>query len=251
MAGEHLATVTIPHVSGLPEDAVVNTFPIDMMPANPIPDFVTDVVTALGRFYNTPNASSQFIARFLGNGLSRASQACVVRLYDVSANLEGRRLVDGGVPAGSPIGQGTFTLGNSLNVGSAMPEEVALVLTTRTDNYASQPVERADGSDTGLQVDRPRQRHSGRVFLGPLLPEAVSLGANSKARPDTAFRTAILDAAERLQDELIAEGHRWSVWSRADAVFRDVSIVQVDDAFDTQRRRGVAPTSRTSRTIVP
>lgn len=251
MAGEHLVTVTIPHVSGLPEDSVVNTFPIDMMPGYDVPTFVADVVTALPRFYNTPNASSQFIARFMGNGLSRAANACAVKLYDVSANLEGRSIADGGIPSGSPIGQGTFTLGNSLNVGSALPEEVAVVLTTRTGNYASQPVERPDGSDTGLAVDRPRQRHSGRIFLGPLIAEAVQLGATNKARPDTAMRTAILDAAERLYDELSADGHKWSVWSRADAVFRDVEVVQVDDAFDTQRRRGVAPSSRTTRTLNP
>jgi hypothetical protein len=37
----------------------------------------------------------------------------------------------------------------------------------------------------------------------------------------------------------------WSVWSRKDAVLRQITQGSVDDAWDVQRRRGEDPVART------
>ena len=57
-----------------------------------------------------------------------------------------------------------------------------------------------------------------------------------------------LKASQRMQSSLqvgLVTG-AWSVWSRTDATLHNVVSVECDDAFDTQRRRGVDPLVRNS-----
>lgn len=239
---EALLTVTIAAASGLAEDAVVNTFPI--LTAGSVGSAAADVFDAVNGFYNDDNGAGDDIAVYMSNSLGGTSPAaCTARLYDISGHLDGS-------PHGSPVSETTFGLAARDVAGNSLPEEVSLVLTTRAAFWDAQPIERADGADPGSAIDRPRQRYSGRVFLGPWNDSGMT-EVDGKSRPGVAMRTAILDAAERFHDELTAEGHAWAVWSRVDEVLRAINTVQIDDAWDTQRRRGVAPTARTTRVVFP
>lgn len=238
---EALATVTIAADSGLAEDAVVNQFAI--ITDGSVAGAAPDIDAALNDFYNDTQASGASIAQYLSNGLGGTSPAaCTVRVYDISGHLDGS-------PHGSPLAETTFGLAARTASTVSLPDEVALVLTLRGSNWASQPIERADGLDPGSAIDRPRQRYSGRLFLGPFNSSA-NVEVSGHGRPSSTLRTTVLDAGEQLNDALQVAGHNWAVWSRVDEVLRTMNSIQVDDAWDTQRRRGVAPTARTTRLVI-
>lgn len=251
-----LLVATFPHVSGLPEDRTTLSVALASQLGTHTPaQMMAQGSTAIAEFLNTPNLQGDAVCEFLSPGLSRAAAAVELKLY----NLDGKELAE--VPAGAPAGtkprppaHGSPVALNGITLGAAngavsLPEEVAVVLTLRGVNWEAQPIEQPDGADPGAAVDRPRQRYSGRMFVGPLGTIALDT-ISGKARVVAAFRTALLDAAERMQDSLNGNGLSWCVWSRADGTFRFVEDVQVDDAFDTQRRRGVKPTGRTTRALL-
>lgn len=239
-----LATITLKHKSGFPEDDIVNSFAID---ADPQWDntAIGEISIPLFNFYFTDTTqAARRVADNLGPGLVRGPGGAVCDIYDITGKLDGS-------PHGSPVATDVKdTTPSRAEPAAGLPEEVALKVTFRAENYDLQPVERADGVDPGAEVDRPRQRYTGGFYLGPLATGWSYTNAN-KVRPTPLYITDTLNAAERLVDELAAFGHWLGVWSRSDASLRRVSKVEIDDAFDTQRRRGVAPTVRNARTVYP
>jgi hypothetical protein len=232
-----LATVTMPYTSGLAEDVSINNFAIIADPAW-TPGDVGQISTALATFYNVaPALGSNVLASYLGGAVSRVASACTIDVYDITGNEDGS-------PHGSPVASDTFTLGPSDGAATAHPQEAAMVITLRALGWTTALVEvpDADLPPDGL-VDRPKQRHSGRLFLGPL---------NTKAgtdRPNTAFMDSCRGAVIELVADLEANGHTLSVWSRKDAILRQVTAVQTDNAWDTLRSRTLQPTVRTTSSV--
>ena len=91
--------------------------------------------------------------------------------------------------------------------------------------------------------NRPRRR--GRLYLPPGLMTTLSLNS---PRPTTTLRDKAGALAPILAD-LGGVDVDWSVFSRVDGVARPVSNWWVDDAWDVQRSRGLAPTVRTTGTV--
>ena len=99
-----------------------------------------------------------------------------------------------------------------------------------------------------------QKRRRGRIFLGPI-QSAVGTVVNSQVRVSSTARTLITGAAAALEDgiALATTGTlKWAVYSptthaesNIDDAFNDVTDGWVDDAFDTQRRRGPKPSTRT------
>ena len=89
-------------------------------------------------------------------------------------------------------------------------------------------------------VARPRKR--GRIYLGPLRADTGTTVGNV-IRPSTAIRTNVAGAGATLID--LSGVVRWGVLSQADEVIWQIDHGFIDDAFDTQRRRGEDPTART------
>jgi len=120
------------------------------------------------------------------------------------------------------VPRGTYTM-SGVTLGSlSLPEEVALCL-----------------SFQGVQVSgSPQARRRGRIFLGPLA-QAVNNGGTG--RPGSTDITTIKNAAIALK---AASGPPWVVYSRVDDIGYTVNNGWVDNSFDTQRRRGLAATSR-------
>jgi hypothetical protein len=153
----------------------------------------------------------QAIDEDLSNTLDPASG--VVKLYDM-ADLMPRAPKD------------TFPLGLLTVSSSSEPREVALCLSFQAVKISG--------------VAQARRR--GRVFIGPLKDQA-NVQAND-VRPSTAMRSRFTTAAAALRDGL-GFGTKWVVRSATSGAVATVTNGWVDDAFDTQRRRGSGPTTRT------
>ena len=237
--------VSFPHVSGLPKDVSTNTFTV----SHSLPPTGADRTFLFQTFrdlYNADSGAGQVAAlgTYLSPELTRAANAASVKQYDITGHLDGS-------PHGSPVQIDTFTLVAS--GGSAFPSEVAMCVTLEASGRAAQQAETADGADPGTALDRPRQRYTGRVYLGPLTSDTDAVDANNAMRPTATFRADILERFKQTQIALldyIPNDFVMCVWSRSDEILRPVGSIAVDDAFDTQRRRGVAPLTR-SRVNVP
>jgi hypothetical protein len=232
-----LAQVEFTASTGMPADNFINTFAF-ITPAGFNPALGA-IQAGLDSFYNGQNGANPKVAGYISDSASRAAGGITYRLYDIAGAL-------GGGPTGSPVATSTGTLAAGLGQ-IPMPDEVAMCLTLRGSDALTSPVEAPDGSDPGIAPDRPRSRKTGRVYIGPLTQGAATSGP--PPRPATNFQTVLLDAGERMFDLLFPQSILWSVWSRTDATLRSLTSISVDDAFDTQRRRGPAATSRVSRVL--
>src|SRR5688572_9787512 len=98
MAGEFLSTITFEHVSGLPADRITNTFAWNTTGAGETADFVL-IRDALDTLYRDQDTNTNRVSDYMSPAVSR-SVAPTVRIYDVSQNLNGLSLADGGIPSG-------------------------------------------------------------------------------------------------------------------------------------------------------
>lgn len=112
--------------------------------------------------------------------------------------------------------------------GSApLPAEVALVMSFQAA--------RASGQN--------QARRRNRVYLGPLGGSAPS----SDGRPAPGFVTQVARAGSDLAAAASSSVNwNWVVWSPTEQQDYQVDNGWVDNSWDTQRRRGLAPTSRTT-----
>jgi len=214
-----LCQVIFQDVSLLPEDVFVNTFHFDSGPGAVTVADATDMHTALKSFYNDVHgAGVNPLAFEMSTNLQR--NASQIKTFDLSTP-EPR----------VPVLQETWTLG----AGGATPNypnEVACCLSYK--NGAPFP---------GIPLARQR----GRIFHGPL---QSNVGGNSQGdmRPGPPYMIELAEAGKFLIQDVNTV---WVVHSPSQvddaAVFQDFTVTTcyVDNAFDTQRRRGRAPTSRT------
>jgi hypothetical protein len=114
---------------------------------------------------------------------------------------------------------------------------VSIVLSMR-GSYGSD-VEFGPGS-------RPRAHDRNRMFLGPWSVATIAEDSTvSTARPSSGIRTDLLAAADQKLN-LMAVGAGWHPLVFSPATWQSLAVAEysVDNAFDTQRRRGPAPTIR-------
>lgn len=237
-----LITHTHNRTTGAPADAVQNTFAVSAPGA-----FVASVhgpllADAVANFYRGPApGASLALGNYMNRSLSPAANDEAVRIYDISGHLDGS-------PHGSPIYTELYTWPYT-PADPSLPSEVAAAVTLRGVSWASQPVETPDGPDAGSALDRPRQRHTGKLYLGPLTTIAIlSSSSPYVARLHPSFIDDIGFAAQRLADDIraVLAGTVWCVWSRADTFLYTLTDIQVDNAPDTQRRRGERSSTRTT-----
>lgn len=141
---------------------------------------------------------------------------------------------------GTLLNEQIFTLEDIVGDAPSLPNEVAFVLTIGTK----------ETSATTLQKARRR----GRLYLGPLCADAMTAQNNVAAVPNASFMEAVVGAGERLaewswgvgaQSGIEADG-QWVVWSRTGETYGSVNGGWVDNAWDSQRRRGTEPTAKTT-----
>nr|CRY96814.1 hypothetical protein [uncultured prokaryote] len=199
--------------SGLPEDQIVNTFHFEgdaaVDPDNPV-DMLFD-------FYKLPPAGggTALIASMPGQLLGTTM---TVKGYDLE---EAKPRV--------PFVETTTSI--SPSVSNALPGEVAMCLSFQA----------------AAESGQPQARRRNRVYLGPFI-ENTNVGS----RPTPTIRSTAIRAA---RDMLVAANAsinwKWVVYSPTTAAASSPSAAYwpvqngwVDNAWDSQRRRGWSPTTR-------
>jgi hypothetical protein len=236
---EFLVQSTLVSSTGMARDSVSNSICVQQNDGDG-DEFLFDFAGALWGFYagTAPGALTN-VSALMSPVLSRVADAHTIDVYDINGKLDG-------TPHGSPVFSLPFSINPTLPASTALPSEVAVCLTIEALGRADEPVERPDGADAGTAVDRPRQRSTGRMYIGPLAASTVAI-VGGVARPDANIRDTVRLAAVDMFNKIDAldVGVRPVVWSRKDAQVRPVAAVSIDNAFDIQRRRGEEPTLRT------
>ncbi len=152
-------------------------------------------------------------------GIPIAGTGHIVKAYDLP-----------GLTPNYPYYESTFDL-DSVPTSAGLPGEVALCLSFQGARSAG--------------LDQARRR--GRIYLGIL-----AAGVNSVGRPSSAALTTVTNAAVALYDDLdaIASAGSWAVWSPTNGDAVPLTDCWVDNAFDTQRSRGVPASSRTVASFI-
>lgn len=219
----HLITATFDHISGLSEDRMVNTFHFEGDSTIAIVGNAFDMVED---FYTTdPTGLGISVSDRLSSGLAGT---WTLRAY----NLED-------APPRVPVDE---RAGTAFTPGTGrLPSEVSVVL-----SFQAVP-----------QSGIPQARRRNRIYVGPLSETGV-LGSNG--RPSAGIIDVLAGAARDMKQASDASiNMNWVVYSPTIAgpestgnpppnvagAFALVNNGWVDDAFDTQRRRGLAPTART------
>ena len=209
------AEVRLPYLSGLPRDVSVNVFHYLCDEANDLA--YENIAGKLEHFYNDEHSGVGLgsIAYYLAPFLDRGENMAEVRFsqpQEDPAPIE--RVIE-------------WTLGTT-PATHAFPSEVALAI-----SWQATPA-----------IIVPLQRRRGRTYIGPLGNGVVDSTPGSPNRPDpTVVELWSAAGAYLTDDELDFE--RLCIFSRADDAGYEVSGGWVDNEWDTQRRRGQDPTSRT------
>lgn len=229
-----LCTVTLPHRSGLVKDNPIMGF-VFAAEADLDVAAMTNIETDLTAFFNHADATTTLsVATFIAPCISR-TVAPTFRHYNLDGHLNGSA-------HGSPVRTQPMAL---LAAGSAgavpLPSEVAVCLSYNADYGADAEF---------LPLSRPRARDRGRVFVGPLNDAAITEDtADHRAKIQPTFMDTLGAAGARLMARVSGGDGSWSVWSRKNAAVKNIVNVSVDNAFDTQRRRGEKASLRNNYTV--
>jgi hypothetical protein len=198
--------------SGLSEDQYVNQFAFEHTGIGADGnDVVNDVAERLLDFYNVTHAPGTApVANYMAG--TQIETTVRVKAYDL------------GTEAPRFPYETQFEL-SSLGAGAALPSEVAACLSY----YATR--------------NMPRRR--GRIYLGPLANTAVEQSAGGVV-VSQGLRNALAGAAQALTTEAPSAPVLWQLVSQRGGVSYRVTGGWVDDAPDTVRKRGIAPTARTA-----
>lgn len=195
--------------SGLPRDEYVSSVHV-AFPATATTIQLDNCLGAMQNFYTA-------IASYLSPTIRYADHTS--KAYLLGAPLKS-----------PPVDSRTWTFGVAPG-GQALPNEVASCLSFH-------------GS---VQPGVAAQSWRGRIFIGPLNTSCVATGGTN-SNMNVAFRTAVLDAAADMAALLNADG-KWVIASKKLHEVFPVANFSMDDAWDTQRSRGLRPNTREARAI--
>lgn len=200
-------------VSDLPRHTAVNTFYFNQ-PGPPgwgEPHNPGNVLDMLDDFYTGKyDDQPQTVGMWLSANIKREVRVTAYRLPDPTPR--------------SPVFEGTFTLPAAAGT-TEYPAEVALVM-----SYEAQ-------KESGV----PQARRRGRIYLGPFNAEVAGDG-----RPGSVLINSIAYAGKGLKNAADASVEwEWVVWSPTSDSYALVHRGWIDNAWDTQRRRGIDASSRT------
>lgn len=202
------ATWTWKGISGLPEDHYVNSFCFrnDIIGVHP----GERIADTLEDFYGGVHApATSALSQFIPEMM--VSATAEVRVYDL------------GAPA---------------------PREPEIYLRTMTAMGTNTPLPSECASCLSFVAGPNTPRTRGRIYLGPLSSGAMGTVSAGHLRPSASMQSSMVQAATWLMGG--PNDITWCLLSQADASAKVITGGWVDDAFDTQRRRGGDPTARVS-----
>jgi len=221
--------------NGLPEDDTINTFCFATTDSAAGPaGLASDMFPLVAAFYSGVSAA-------IGLSVPRSS------VHEMIAySLAPVGSVTPVIPLGGPIASSHFNIG-AASGSTDLPRECAAVLTLQTP-HAGIP-EDTPGGPPGPKGDtHPAARRRGRIYIGPLNVAAVGTGVNGVGIA-AGVRTAICAAAGTLvtdSNAVLGGTSYWGIWSRKNVAIYGITGGWMDDGFDTQRRRGIKATNRTT-----
>jgi hypothetical protein len=209
------ADVTHPYMTGLPTDVIVNTWHFDRTFGASAPDEsdFAALETLLKNFYGSifTTSSQSGMAPWVNQALKRTT------IYDLTDPTP-RAPVYENVESGIAVQSGS----------SSTPLEVAICL-----------------SYQGAKISGvPQARRRGRIFIGGIGNAAVATTGLTFPTPTPEITSNLCQAANSLMVNGNIAQWTWGVYSRVGNSFTPTVDGWVDNAFDTQRRRGNAPTGR-------
>lgn len=239
---------TFKAVSGDVKDDASTSFAVIADGSAATPAEVADTIGDLwfDTFLNAANATyGRSLSTVLGASLSRAANMADLKVYGpmTLAQMGGAVKGDGTTNLGSPVGTVFGTL-NAAYAAAEMPRQATIDLVLKGLGWEAMAIEAPDGSDMNTKVDRPRQRRTGRLKLGPWANFVSVADASGAARPTAAIILALQEQANAFRDALALEDLYLSIWSRADRSMSHVSDVQVPNVFGNAIRRKVKVTAR-------
>ncbi len=208
------AQIEIQSTAGMPTDVVMNRFHF-RTPFDPVINTERDeIIARITGFYdgllsNTRRLSARWPVTVSGIGH-------VIKLYNMGDP----------VPR-VPFSVTTFALG-VVPSQTGLPDECALVLSFQASKISG----------------TPQARRRNRIYFGPITQSSTTT-LSSETRPSTQFVDDLVKAA----DEKLAvngAGVEWITRSETTGAVAIVADGWVDNAFDTQRRRGPNPSVRTT-----
>lgn len=217
----HAATILTP-VSGVPEDIRQQSWYAED-PGQPPGVAEAAIIGGLvEEMYTQAVGGGAGLGTFISNSVSRVALACAVRVWSI----------DGATGAETFVVEIPFTMPVATS-GGLYPGEVACRLSIH-------------GALDGSEADRSKR---GGPFLGPLSDGTGVNDGNGTLRPTAGLMAQMIARYQEFDDGLVANGMVPVVWSRTTLTAHTVVGGWVDDAFDTQRRRGGIPTSRSVFTV--
>lgn len=219
---------TWPRRSGITADAVQFQWVFGSNGLASADTDATSIQAKMDDFWNVETSSGSAPSDWMAPSLSLAADAISFAFTDITDHLDGS-------DAGAPFAYRTIT---SSSTGGSFdyPEEICTVLSYHRD-YA-----------TDVEFDdpiRPRARDRGRLYFGPLKVAVADFDAVTlEVRIAEIVQDTFVYAAQDLMGA--DDATVWVQWSRANASVDAVTVASMDNAFDIQRRRGNAPTSRVS-----
>lgn len=206
--------VQIPYFTAVPEDVITNVWSLQFSTLEPLTANWTAAIARFQTFYATVYSATNFqMAPWCRPLLTRWKG------YDLNDAIPRAPRHD--VVAALTV--------STLTSSGAVPEAAQCL------------------SFQGVTVSgTPQARRRGRIFLGGLATPCDLGTASVFPATNGAARTNIPVAAAALKSGLTTDGWTWSVYSRTDDAMVTVANGWMDNAPDTQRRRGNTATARTT-----
>jgi hypothetical protein len=205
----YAALVSLEDANQIPEDVITNTLHFEHAQEGP-PDFA-NLDDILFDFYNAVPVDAGSLTDFFTT--KRISKKITFQYYDLStpkprvpAHIEVREL-------------------DGVGSGNQLPGEVALCLSWQAAKEAG--------------VSQARRRN--RIYIGGLSTTAAEDDGRPRALMLASMASNARDMLAAADSSLSWE---WVVYSPTNQEQYPIDNGWVDDSFDTQRRRGRAPTSR-------
>lgn len=232
-----MAVIRVQHIfnhrSGLPEDAIVNTWyfsnGVSGLANTAAATALTPIVDA---FYNTNGGTATVPMGSMIASIQMADPRATYKYYDMSAPLP--RVPFATITPTQSVANGAL---------ASLPSEVCACLSYRG----------------AIVSGTAPARRRGRLYIGPLNNTSGTIVGDVTTLAARVHGNLALTAtqnAKRLKTDALAAGFEWGVYSEtlragnaAIQGFTPITHVWMDNSFDIQRRRGVAPTSRTATDI--
>lgn len=211
--------VVIPYSSGVPSDVITNTWHFESLDGESITSAkLATLFTRLATFYGSVYTNT-------------AVKAMAGYLQPANTVMKGYNLAD--PKPRTAVREAVVPLSVGTQQNDTTPAEASIVLSFHT------------AYESGI----PKASQRGRIYLGGLTAAQFDAGTISRSsNVKTATREAITAAASALYAGTLSDEWGWSVWSDKRQEKFAVAGGWVDNAIDTQRRRGQPATSRTTFT---